>query len=118
MIQGVIAGAVFAAMLWLFDLPLAAGAHPFWAAKVIWIGAPIGLLAFVISKFLSPIQQILISVVLAALALVAAVQGKAIFAASFAENALAGQAWFFGWIATCAALTALVASIARMMSAR
>ncbi len=118
MIQGVISGAAFAAAIWFLDLTLSAGAHPFWADKVIWIGAAIGLLAFLVSARLSPFVQTICGVVISGLAFVAATQGKTIFAASYAENTTAGQAWFFGWIITCAGLTLLIASIARVISTR
>ncbi len=44
-------------------------------------------------------------------ALAAATWGKAEFAASFAEDALAGRFWFFGWIGTAAGATALLAAL-------
>ncbi len=116
MIQGLIAGVVFAALIWFFDLPLAAGAHPFWAEKVIWIGAPIGLFAFVITNRFALVIQAILGFAVAALASLAAVQGKAIFAASYAENALAGQAWYFGWIGVCAGLTLFVSTGTRFIS--
>ncbi len=118
MIQGVLAGIIFALLIWWFGLPLSAGAHPFWAEKVIWIGAPIGMVAFFVTKVLAPMRQAIVAAIILTLAGVAAFQGKAIFAASYGENGLAGQAWFIGWITTCAALTLLIAAIARWFSTR
>jgi hypothetical protein len=40
----------------------------------------------------------------------AAYFGKMQFAASFAEDRLAGQAWYFGWIGVVAAIGALISS--------
>ena len=79
------------------------GAHPFWAFKVTWIGAPVGAVLFLILRARS--QSVLIGAGLAVLALVAygaAHWGKTEFAASFAENALAGKFWYFGWIGASA----------------
>lgn len=107
-----IAGAVAAFALYLTGLPLAVGAHPFWAVKVIWIGAPLGLLVSLAFIRLPRTSGIALSgAVLIASYLVAHI-GKTRFAASYAEDALAGQMWYFGWIATCAAIVLAVATIA------
>ena len=44
--------------------------------------------------------------------------GKAGFAASYAEDQFAGQMWYFGWIATAAALAGLVHAVTAMVSKR
>ena len=86
------------------------GAHPFWAFKVTWIGAPIGVILFLALWRVS--TSILLGVVLLALGVAcmfAANWGKTEFAASFAENALAGRIWYFGWIGASAFGAAAIA---------
>ncbi|WP_171175956.1 hypothetical protein [Ruegeria sp. HKCCD8929] len=80
---------------------------------MIWIGLPIGVLlaaaawALAVPTVLRLIGFGLLTVVAFGIAHF----GKTRFAASFAEDALAGQAWYFGWIATCALAVALIASL-------
>ena len=88
------------------------GAHPFWAFKVTWIGAPIGVILFLALWRVS--TSILLGVVLLVLGVAcmfAANWGKTEFAASFAENALAGRIWYFGWIGAAVFMTAALAWI-------
>ncbi len=91
----------------------ALGAHPWWAVKVGYIGAFIGVVAW-LSLVMLGASGLKITL-LAAIALVASVtsalMGKSIFAASYAENALAGRFWFLGWIALAAATTILIATL-------
>lgn len=90
------------------------GAHPWWADKVILIGLFLGLLLSTtlwglrVSKFV----RLLGLTVLAFVAYATAYTGKAQFAASYAEDALAGQMWYFGWIATCTFALAILATAA------
>ncbi len=87
------------------------GAHPFWATSVAWIGAPTGaVFALLIRRRRWPVRLVLSSGLLA-LSATAAHQGRLAFAASFAENRLAGQAWYLGWIGVAAAVSALIAVI-------
>lgn len=83
------------------------GAHPFWDEKVALIGAPIGVFFAILLRALKFrwATRLLTFLVLLAIAGTAAHQGRLQFAASFAENTLAGQFWFIGWIAStgCAA---------------
>ena len=92
-------------------LTQALGAHPWWAVKVAVYGA---LAASVVTIALGrPGSMWLCWAGLLVLvgAFVTARYGGAAFAASYAEDAFAGQLWFFGWIATCfGAATALAAS--------
>lgn len=89
----------------------ALGAHPFWDTKIAWIGAPIGaLLGLVLPR---KTRTILGLALLTAAALGLAHYGKTQFAASYAEDRLAGQFWYFGWIATAALFTATLATLAR-----
>lgn len=88
------------------------GAHPFWALKVTWIGAPIGVVLFLALWRVS--TSILLGVVLLVLGVAcmfAAHWGKTEFAASFAENAFAGKVWYFGWIGAAVFMTVALAWI-------
>ena len=89
----------------------ALGAHHFWSAKVAWIGAPIGMVIALILTRLPARFGILLSLAGAIIAGATAHYGKLQFAASYAEDRLAGQLWYFGWIATAATATALIALV-------
>lgn len=95
-----------------YGLPITFGAHPFWAVSVAWIGVPLGLiLAFVArSRGLGWMSRVLTFALGLCIAYVIATFGKAGFAASYAESALAGRLWYFGWIASMAFASALVAA--------
>ena len=86
------------------------GAHPFWAEKIAWIGAPFGLFVALLLRHRSWFNRIVAFAVLLSISGAAAHFGRLRFAASFAEDQLAGQFWFFGWIAVAAFLTALIAA--------
>ncbi|MEJ1998991.1 MAG: hypothetical protein P8X51_12310 [Maritimibacter sp.] len=94
-------------------LPEALGAHPWWAVKSGVIGSVIGAAAVIGWRLLFKNARGITWIALAGLiaAGFSAVLGKQEFAASYAENALAGRFWFFGWIAISACLFALLASI-------
>ncbi|MEY8839847.1 hypothetical protein AB9K41_12560 [Cribrihabitans sp. XS_ASV171] len=96
-------------------LTRALGAHPWWAEKVVWVGLPAGVALAATAWLLAPARgpRLITLTTLTVLAFVLAQYGQARFAASVAENALAGQAWYFGWFATCALATATVASLFR-----
>lgn len=113
-------------LLILLSLPLAAailaqatgvtqalGAHPWWASKVIWIGLAIGLCLTGVSRAMRFDRFTRLSgfALLTLVAIVTATTGKTRFAASYAEDALAGQMWFFGWIGICALTAATLASL-------
>jgi hypothetical protein len=102
-------GAIFAV---LTELTLALGAHPWWATQVIWLGLGLGILLGVIlwSLRFSRTTRLLSLVGLTLAAFATAHTGKARFAASYAEDALAGQMWYFGWIATCSFALAVLAT--------
>jgi len=99
---------IFAAWAGLFS---AMGAHPFWHLKVALIGAPIGGVIALIIRSIA--QRRALAVAGAAFLLIAANAtaqfGKMRFVASFAEDAFAGQLWFFGWIATATMATLVLA---------
>ena len=81
------------------------GAHPFWGARVAIYGAPMALLLWILSRWQFDLVRIG-AMVLTLGALFAATRGKEAFAASFAENALAGQIWFLGWLIGLGAMVA------------
>ena len=96
-----------------YGVPKSLGAHPFWAISIAWTGAPIGVVlafAFRALKWRWT-TRILIFMVLLTVADTAAHQGRLAFAASFAENTLAGHFWYVGWIATAASAAGLIASL-------
>lgn len=109
------AAAFIAALFAVFQLPEQLGAHPWWALKVIWIGLPIGLvLAFLALRLgLARNLRILLFLLAVCAAAYAATHGKTLFVNSYAEDALAGRFWYFGWIASMAALSGLIASFAQ-----
>jgi len=76
------------------------GAHPFWAVKVGYIGALVGLVLAVGFWWMRVGFGLKLTLAAGLLILAAGVAalGKARFAASYAEDALAGKMWFFGWI--------------------
>lgn len=86
-------------------LSQALGAHPFWAVKVVWIGIGIGAVLFGLSRFWAASARVKLPIALALLAGSAGVTilGKARFAASYAEDFVAGRMWFLGWMALVAA---------------
>lgn len=106
---------VSALLVQISGLTLLLGAHPWWAHKVIWMGLPIGIgLALIAGALRIPrrLRQIGFSL-LTLVAFLIATAGKTQFTASFAENTAAGHAWYFGWIATCALITATGTSLFR-----
>jgi len=94
-------------------VPQSLGAHPWWSMQVIVIGAPAGLLLAAVAAFsgLAAGPRIALFALIAAGAFAAASWGKVEFAASYAENALAGRFWFLGWIGTAAGVAALLAAL-------
>ena len=85
-----------------FDLPKALGAHPWWSRQVVMVGAGVGLIVVFGASLLHHKWVLLWGAVITLVAsAAAATYGKAQFAASYAEDAFAGQLWFFGWIGIC-----------------
>lgn len=101
--------AVFAAAA-AFGLPEAMGAHPSWAVRSGVIGSAIGApcLAGLRWAGLSTRHSIALSGVCLTLTSLSAGLGKHAFAASFAEDVLAGRFWFLGWFGVAASLFVLV----------
>ena len=90
------------------------GAHPQWAETVLLIGAPGGLaLGYMLySVGLPRPLRVVFAAAAAGTAFYLAREGQAAFAASFAEDQVAGQLWFFGWIAACMGGAATLTSLA------
>lgn len=89
----------------------ALGAHPFWSTKVALIGVPIGLAIALVVRRKAWIARLAGFLCLLVMTGLAAHFGRLRFAASFAEDRLAGQLWFFGWIGVAVAATALIAAL-------
>ena len=87
------------------------GAHPFWSLKIAWIGVPIGLFLALLLRRAGWVKRMALFMVLLAASGFAAHFGRLRFAASFADDRLAGQFWFFGWIGVAIFLTALIAAL-------
>ncbi|MCR8723812.1 hypothetical protein [Frigidibacter sp. ROC022] len=114
-----IAAVVVAGFAWLGGTA-ALGAHPWWAVKVGWLGAMIGAALALALLALQLRPGLLAGLGLVALAGAGAVTfiGKTRFAASYAEDALAGQMWFFGWIAVMAGAVVALAGVAALLARR
>ena len=107
------AGALLAAALAVWaagqaGVTVRLGAHPFWAREVPLMGLVLAVPIALVGFWRPGLAGSLALVCLIAGA-VSARLGKAAFAASYAENALAGQFWFFGWIVLSGGAVALIA---------
>lgn len=80
------------------------GAHPFWDIKTAVIGAPVGCVLGLALMRLGPAARLTAGLAMLGLAATIARYGKTQFAASYAEDALAGKLWYFGWIGIAAGL--------------
>ena len=101
------------ALIYVFAVPKFFGAHPWWAQKVVLIGTPIGLVFATMFRvtMASYILRVVITLVITiGLYMVASSAGEQ-FAASYAEDTIAGSFWYLGWIATSASLSALILSV-------
>lgn len=94
-----------------WGLTRAFGAHPFWAQKIAVIGVPLGLVIAIAFQRRPKIKRLLGFGALLLLAAAMAHFGRLRFAASFAEDRLAGHFWFYGWIGVAAAGAAFVAAL-------
>ena len=96
----------------------ALGAHPFWAVQTGAIGAAGGAAIFVGLRRagVRPAPVMWLGGAALVGAALAAHFGKAAFVASFAENAMAGRAWYLGWFAVAgAACLALSGALAHAL---
>ena len=83
------------------------GAHPWWSQSSVLIGAVIGLGLALVTRG----RGFAIFAFALLLASLATWFGKTQFAASFAEDVMAGRLWYFGWIAVGASATATLVSL-------
>ncbi len=118
----IIAAAIAATVIFAFTYfggPAALGAHPFWADKVGYLGLQIGVVIWLGLALTSLPNRWTLR--LSALALVAsgaiAWFGKTRFAASYAEDAMAGQFWFLGAIGLATMALVLIAAIIKQVLA-
>lgn len=97
------------------DVAQTFGAHPWWSRTNLMIGGGLGIATAFAAGFLPGAAPIKIAVfaALAAFFYWAAYVGGVQFAASYGEDAQAGQLWYLGWIATPAALSALLYTATR-----
>ena len=103
---------IAAGLFYATGLTQTLGAHPFWAQKVIWIGVGLGvpLGAILWGLGLRKPARLIGVAVLTLAAFATAYVGKSRFAASYAEDTIAGYMWYFGWMATCVLVFALISS--------
>ena len=98
-------------IFYLVDFTTLAGAHPRWADQLFLSGAALGtIVALIAIQFSFAARSVVLSLVVIA-AYLSASYGKTRFAASFAEDTVAGQMWFFGWHILCIAMIANVISM-------
>jgi len=116
LVESLIAAAVAASLaaLSLAGLPETLGAHPWWAQQSGIVGGVAGaVLWLVLRRAGMAFSRIAIMSLLTLTAsIVAAHFGKQAFAASFAENALAGRFWYFGWFALSGSIALFIAAVA------
>ncbi len=112
-IYGLLAACVVCLMAY-FGVTNALGAHPFWSFKVALFGAVPGIL---LALGLAWLTRFALWFATLDLAISGAVAwwGKRMFVATSGDDALAGQMWFFGWIAVCACAVAVLALAARAL---
>lgn len=109
----VVAGLVGPLGLAYSGLSVRLGAHPWWTQSSAWTGAVAGL---VVALGLLRLQLNRTAIVAIGAAVVsagawAAHAGKTAFANSYAEDALAGRFWYWGWIGGLAGLTLVLVTI-------
>lgn len=92
---------VIAAILFLLEAPLWAGAHPFWANQVLLSGVVLGTLLAVATVRIARRPAAIGFGLISTAAFFVAYYGKGRFAASFADDTFGGQLWYFGWHAFC-----------------
>lgn len=102
------AGVIIAGLLLAFAYMGGAaslGAHPWWAFKVGYLGVGAGAVLYLVLRAvrLPGWSGLLGFGILLLGAIWVTATGKTRFAASYAEDAFAGQMWFFGWIGIFAA---------------
>ena len=110
----VLIAAILMAALIALDPAKPLGAHPWWSQRTLLLGAPLGLIVAMLAGIKLRPQPLIITFAIAtALAFATATFGHTRFAASYAEDQVAGQLWYFGWIATGACLAAALTAAAQ-----
>ena len=96
---GIIGGTILVILAHL-GLAQKLGAHPWWAVKVVYLGVGFGLILSVLGSLIPIFTRRIVPplFVLAVASILLTVYGKTQFAASYAEDALAGRMCYFGWI--------------------
>lgn len=84
------------------------GAHPDWGMRIALYAMPLGAVLAALGA-VWPRRVEIAATALTFAGLFAALWGGRAFAASYGDNALAGQAWFLGWILGLAGLMAFAA---------
>ena len=97
------------------------GAHPFWSLKGAMIGVAIGLGLYLLLALyrrrhrISEALLLLVFVVALVIAGALALNGKASFVMTYAQDVVGGRYWYFGYIGFCAALYLAMVSACRMV---
>lgn len=96
----------------LEGLPRILGAHPFWGQQTGVGGGIAGALLWLTLRRVgvSASMQVIIAIVALLISATAVYVGKQVFAASFAENWIAGRFWYFGWFAVSGSVAFLLAA--------
>jgi len=100
-----------AALIYLVDLSTLVGAHPRWAGGLFASGALLGTLLALLSLQLSFVPRTIGLSLLVIGAYLTADYGRMVFAASYAEDRIAGKMWFYGWHILSIGLVAHVISV-------
>lgn len=110
---------VVVAICYVLDVPTLAGADPLWADQVLLSGSVVGTILAILTLPLPGRMQLIGFSVLAIGAYLVAEYGRSKFAASYAEDTLAGQMWYFGWHALCIfVVAAVISNTYRQLGAR
>ncbi|MEP2531366.1 hypothetical protein [Shimia sp.] len=103
------------AVLIVLDVAKPLGAHPWWSQQTLMIGTVIGaIVATLATRMSTPMKRLMAFALITVLAFGLAKYGQTQFAASYAEDALAGKMWYYGWIETGAALAAAITAAAQV----
>ncbi len=98
--------------------------HPFWSSKVNTIGMiigsviSVGLLFAIAGQKRRSLVALILMAVLAIIAYFVTAHFKEVFAASYAEDALAGKIWYFGFMAFIASAYGALAMVPAYLVAK
>ncbi|SHJ14319.1 hypothetical protein SAMN05444000_105148 [Shimia gijangensis] len=103
------------AALIALDIAKPLGAHPWWSQKTLMIGAPIGLILGALSaRVIAPLPRTVLFALFTLAAFGITKYGQTQFAASYAEDTLAGKLWYFGWIGIAVMAAAMCFSLVQL----